>query len=380
MPNASEGAPRAPARELPAPRAVVAGARGDCPIYVERGMLARLGDVAAQAVRGRRALVVTDSRVGPLHLAPALASLRAAGFEAAAETIPAGEASKTLATLASLWDALHRAGVTRSDLVVALGGGVPGDVAGFAAATWLRGVAVIQAPTSLLAFVDSSIGGKTAIDMPFGKNLVGAFHQPAAVVGDPLVLRTLPPREFAQGMAEVVKSACIRDAELLGFLRAKAGAPLSEEDAERVIAACAAIKADVVNRDEREGGLRMILNFGHTVGHAVERELGYGAVPHGEAVAVGMVAAARLGERLGATPAGTADDLAGLLARLSLPVRLADLPGGAACAPDALFSAMLADKKKLGDRIHFVLLEGPGRAIVRPLDPADVRAALPAIL
>ena len=362
------------------PLAVVNGLEGLSPIYVGRGLLARAGEGAAASVAGRRAAVVTDSNVAPLHLPAVLASLRGAGFDAEAEVVPAGEATKSLRSLEGLWGAFHRRGIDRSDLVVALGGGVVGDLAGFAAATWLRGVAVIQAPTSLLAFVDSSIGGKTAIDMPFGKNLVGAFHQPAAVVGDPLVLRTLPPREFAQGMAEVVKSACIRDAELLGFLRAKAGAPLSEEDAERVIAACAAIKADVVNRDEREGGLRMILNFGHTVGHAVERELGYGAVPHGEAVAVGMVAAARLGERLGATPAGTADDLAGLLARLSLPVRLADLPGGAACAPDALFSAMLADKKKLGDRIHFVLLEGPGRAIVRPLDPADVRAALPAIL
>ena len=362
------------------PLAVVNGAEGPSPIYVGRGLLARAGEIVAGAVRGRRALVVADSNVGPLHLAPLVASLRAAGFEAATHGIPAGEPSKCLAELERLWGALHAAGITRSDLVVALGGGVTGDLAGFAAATWLRGVAVVQVPTSLLAFVDSSIGGKTAIDLPFGKNLAGAFHQPAAVVGDPDVLRTLPPREFAQGMAEAVKTACIADAELLAFLRERAGSPLSPADAERVVAACAAVKADVVNRDEREGGLRMILNFGHTVGHAVEKVLGYGAVPHGEAVAVGMVAAARLGERLGETPAGTADVLADLLARLSLPVRVADLPGGAACAPDALAGAMLADKKKLGARLHFVLLEGWGRAKVVPMDPAAVRAALPSVL
>lgn len=362
------------------PIAVVHGAEGDCPILVGNGLLARAGGIAARAVRGRRALVVTDTNVGPLHLAPLVASLGAAGFETASFAFPAGEASKNLATLEAIWGALHRAGITRADLVVALGGGVAGDLAGFAAATWLRGVAVVQVPTSLLAFVDSSIGGKTAIDLPFGKNLAGAFHQPAAVIGDPLLLRTLPPREFAQGMAEAAKTACILDAGLLALLRERAGAPFSDADTERVVAACAAAKADVVNRDEREGGLRMILNFGHTVGHAVEKVLGYGAVPHGEAVAVGMVAAAKLGERLGRTPAGTSAALADLLARLSLPTRVADLPGGAACAPDALFDAMLSDKKRIGARIHFVLLEAWGRAAVLPMDPADVRSALRAIL
>jgi len=372
--------PAPPPGPLPAPIATVRGAEGDSPIYVGRGLLSSAGEIAAGAVRGRRALVVADSNVGPLHLAPLVASLRAAGFEAATHTIPAGEASKRLSELERLWGALHAAGITRADLVVALGGGVVGDLAGFAAATWLRGVAVVQVPTSLLAFVDSSIGGKTAIDLPFGKNLAGAFHQPAAVVGDPDVLRTLPPREFAQGMAEAVKTACIADAGLLAFLRGRAGSPISPEDAERVVADCARIKADIVNRDEREGGLRMILNFGHTVGHAVEKALGYGAVPHGEAVSIGMVAAAKLGERLGETPPGTADALADLLARLSLPVRVADLPGGAACAPAALAGAMLADKKRIGARLHFVLLEGWGRAKVVPMAPAEVRDALPAIL
>jgi 3-dehydroquinate synthase len=372
--------PENPSIPSPAPLAVVHGAEGPSPVFVGNGLLARAGEIAARAVPGRRALAVTDSNVAPLHLAPLLASLRASGFAAESLEIHAGEASKNLRTLETLWNALHAAGITRGDLVVALGGGVVGDLAGFAAATWLRGVSVLQAPTSLLAFVDSSIGGKTAIDLPFGKNLVGAFHQPAAVVGDPLVLRTLPPREFAQGMAEVVKTACILDADLLAFLRERAGRPFSDADTERVIAACAAAKAGVVNRDEREGGLRMILNFGHTVGHAVEKVLGYGTVPHGEAVAVGMVAAARFGERLGKTPPGTASELVGLLRRLDLPVCAADLPDGGACTPDALADAMLSDKKKLGAEIRFVLLEGWGHATVVPILPADARAALPAIL
>ena len=368
---------RMPAMNRIAFQTVVRGAAGPSPVYVGRGLLASLGEIAAGAVRGRRALVVTDSHVGPLHLAPALSSLRAAGFEAAAHEIPAGEPSKCLARLEEVWGALHAARITREDLVVALGGGVVGDLAGFAAATWLRGVAIVQAPTSLLAFVDSSIGGKTAIDLPFGKNLAGAFHQPAAVVGDPLLLRTLPPREFAQGMAEAVKTACIRDAALLDFLEARAGRSFSDEETERVVAACAGAKADVVSRDEKEGGLRMILNFGHTYGHAFEKVLGYDAVPHGEAVAVGMVAAARLGEALGVTPGGTAAALADLLARLALPTRVADLPGGAGHAPREYFEATLSDKKKFGAEIRFVLLEGRGRARVVPLAPRLVEELLP---
>ena len=358
---------------------VVNGLEGPSPVHVGRGLLGRIGGIAAGAVRGRRACVVTDSNVGPLHAAPVLASLRAAGFEATAFTVPAGEESKRLETLASVWGALHAAGVTRRDLVVALGGGVVGDLAGFAAATWLRGVAVMQAPTSLLAFVDSSIGGKTAIDLPFGKNLAGAFHQPVAVVGDPDVLRTLPAREFAQGMAEVVKYGCILDADFFSFLEALGGRAPDDGELERILARCAALKADVVNRDEREGGPRMLLNFGHTVGHAVEKALGYGAIPHGEAVAIGMVAATRLGEALGVTPGGTAERIAALLRALSLPTRIADV-GEAARDPDRLFDAMLSDKKKLGGEIHFVLLDRIGAARTLPLEPERVRALLPAAL
>lgn len=357
---------------------VVHGCEGDCPVFVRPGALDALGALVAPLVRGRAAALVSDTNVGPLHGARAAAALEAAGFRVSALDVPAGEASKTPARLAELWEFFHRAGISRQDLVVALGGGVVGDLAGFAAATWLRGVAIAQVPTSLLAFADSSIGGKTAVDLPCGKNLAGAFHQPVAVVADPRLLATLPPREFSQGMAEVAKYGCIRDAAFFAWLEEKAGAPFGEEDVARIVAASAAHKAAVVNADERENGLRATLNFGHTVGHAVEKVLGYGAVPHGEAVAIGMVAAAKIGEALGRTETGTAARVEALLARLSLPTRLAQVAEGV--APAALLDAMASDKKRYGDEIRFVLLDRVGACSVVPLAPASIAALLPAAL
>ena len=357
---------------------IVRGRDGDCPVVVRRGALDSLGAIVAPLVRGRVAAVVADSNTGPLYAARAVASLEAAGFRAAVREVPAGEGTKCFARLAELWDFLHAAGVARQDLVVALGGGVVGDLAGFAAATWLRGVAVAQVPTSLLAFADSSIGGKTAIDLPSGKNLAGAFHQPVAVVADPLLLRTLPAREFAQGMAEVAKYGCIRDAGFFAWLEAKAGAPFADADVERLIATSAAHKAAVVSADEREGGLRATLNFGHTVGHAVEKVRGYGAVPHGEAVAIGMVAAAKIGEALGRTEPGTAARVAALLLRLSLPARLGERAPGV--DPAALLGAMMSDKKRAGGEIRFVLLDRIGACSVVPLGADRLAALLPAAL
>lgn len=353
---------------------------GAYPVIVRAGAVRGLGALAAERVKGRTALVVTDSNVAPLHLPAVVSSLQSVGFAVSEHIVPAGEESKDLANLSALWDAMHGAGVTRSDLVVALGGGVVGDLTGFAAATWLRGVAVMQVPTSLLAFVDSAIGGKTAIDLPFGKNLAGAFHQPVAVLGDPLLLRTLPGREFRQGMAEVVKCGCILDADFFSFLESlPPGGPASEPDLVRVVRTCAAMKADVVSRDEREGGLRMLLNFGHTVGHAIEKVLGYGTVAHGEAVAAGMVAAARVGEALGVTACGVADRIAALLRRLSLPVEVSEC-GAAATDAGAIFPAMLSDKKKIGGEIRFVALERIGASRVVPLAPEALRPLVAAVL
>ena len=357
---------------------VVHGRDGDCPVVVRRGALDALGSLVAPLVRGRAAALVADSNTGPLYAARAAAALEAAGFRVSVREVPAGEETKNVRALADLWDFFHGAGIARSDLVVALGGGVVGDLAGFAAATWMRGVAVAQVPTSLLAMVDSSIGGKTAVDLPCGKNLAGAFHQPVAVVADPLLLRTLPAREFAQGLAEASKYGCIRDADFFAWFEEKAGAPFSGEDAERIVRTSAAHKAAVVDADEREGGLRATLNFGHTVGHAVEKVLGYGTLAHGEAVAIGMVAAAKLGEALGRTEPGTAARVEALLAKLSLPTRLAQAAEG--IDPAALADAARSDKKRDGDAIRFVFLDRIGACTVAPLSAAEFAARLPAAL
>ena len=356
------------------------GGQGLSTICIGRGLLRHIGQFASRTVKGRKAVVVSDSNVGNLHLEPVLASLRESGFSAESVCVPAGEDSKSLQMLSVLWNTFHGYGITRTDLVVALGGGVVGDLTGFAAATWLRGVRVIQVPTSLLAFVDSSIGGKTGIDLPFGKNLAGSFYQPRWVIGDPDVLRTLPEAEFVQGMAEVVKYGCIFDKAFFEDLeKAAAEGPLSDSFVEQMIAKSAGWKVDVVNRDEREGGVRTLLNFGHTLGHAAEKVLGYGYVPHGVAVGVGMVAAAKLSEKLGHAQVGLAERIAALLKALKLPTSMDEIGNGLFTA-ETLFEAMLSDKKKLGADLHFVLLHGIGEGFVAPLKPEFVRDLLPEIL
>lgn len=326
------------------------------PIRIGRGLLGGLGALCRQATAGRRALIVTDSHVEPIYAAACEASLREAGMETGRVCIPAGEPSKCGRELFRLYDAAVEAGLDRKAVVVAVGGGVVGDLAGFFAATWLRGVAFVQVPTSLLAMVDSSVGGKTGIDLPQGKNLVGAFHQPALVVADLDTLQTLPPREYASGLAEVVKYGVIRDAALFELLESAAGAVRAGDPAtlEAVVARCCEIKAEVVAADEREGGLRAILNFGHTYGHAIEAVTGYTGILHGEAVSVGMAYAARLSERLCGFPKDDARRLADLLSVFGLPLK----------APRAGWAevrrAMAVDKKSAGGIPRFVLAERIG--------------------
>jgi 3-dehydroquinate synthase len=264
-----------------------------------------------------------------------------------------------------LYSRFLEAGITRSDVVVALGGGVPGDLGGYAAATWMRGVPVVQMPTTLLAQVDSSIGGKTGIDLPQGKNLVGAFHQPAVVLTDPDVLATLPPRVMADGMAEVVKHGAILDADLYDWCLASGpfGADAADptRDLAWAIGRNVAIKAGVVSRDTLESGERMLLNFGHTIGHAVEKITAYSVYTHGEAVAMGMAAACRMGVLLGITPIDVAEGLPRVLQKLGLPVHDRELPAA------AVSGAILADKKMRSGTLHFILLEAIGRARVVPI-------------
>jgi 3-dehydroquinate synthase len=328
------------------------------------------GEALAATVRGRDACVVSDGHVAPLYLQRVLDALQGVrpGLRIGHCVLPPGEEHKTLDGFAQVLDALAGNGVRRDGTLFALGGGVVGDLAGFAAACWMRGIDCVQLPTTLLAMVDSSVGGKTAVDLPQGKNLVGAFHPPRAVLADTTVLRTLPARELRAGLAEVAKYGAIRDAAFLDWIEANVDALLAMDDdalAGAVARSCAH-KAEIVERDPYEHGERALLNFGHTFGHAIETAQGYGGLNHGEAVAVGMVLAARLSERLGiAQPADTLR-LRGLLARLGLPV---DLPAG--LDPQALLALMRLDKKAQADGLRFVVWDGIGHARVLAGVPED---------
>ena len=334
------------------------------------------GERLATHLHGRDAFVVSDDQVAPLYLTRVVDALRRARPDArvATWTMPAGEASKTLATFAQAIDAIAGAGARRDATLFALGGGVVGDLAGFAAATWMRGIDCVQLPTSLLAMVDSSVGGKTGLDLDAGKNLIGAFHPPAAVLADTDALRTLPARELRAGFAEVVKYGAIRDAGFLEWLDVHADALLANDAdtlAEAISRSCAH-KAAIVERDPFERGERALLNFGHTFGHAIEAEQAYAGLNHGEAVAVGMLLAARLSARLGMAGDGDARRLAALLERFGLPLAI---PAG--LDPDALLARMRLDKKATAGGLRFVLWRGPGRAeIVAGVDENAVRSVL----
>lgn len=355
-------------------RTVAVGGATPYTIAIGPGLLDD-GVALAAHVRGRHVLLVSDSTVGPLYAARVVAALSAhTPAQVLVSCIAAGEASKTLDAFAELARELADFGATRDACVFALGGGVVGDLAGFAAACWMRGIDVVQLPTSLLAMVDSSVGGKTAVDLPQGKNLVGAFHPPRAVFADTAALHTLPDRELRAGLAEVVKYGAIGDAAFLHWLEAHALALLARDDAAlgEAIAVSCAHKAAIVERDPLEHGERALLNFGHTFGHAIEAEQGYGGLVHGEAVAVGMVLAARLSSRLGLAQDADAEALAALLARFGLPTTL---PAG--LDAETLLARMRLDKKAAASGLRFVLWGGPGTARVVADVPEDaVRAVL----
>ena len=321
------------------------------------------GAMLAAQVRGRQALVVSDTHVAPLYAARLVAALQSQrpDLQVMVSCIAAGEAAKSLAGFGELMRELADFGATRDACVFALGGGVVGDLAGFAAACWMRGIDVVQVPTSLLAMVDSAVGGKTAVDLPQGKNLVGAFHPPRAVLADTGTLDTLPARELRAGLAEVVKYGAIVDAPFLDWLDANAAALLASDAsamAEAIARSCGH-KAAIVERDPREHGERALLNFGHTFAHAIETEQGYGGCNHGEAVAIGMVLAARLAARLEMAPMEDAERLGALLARFELPVVV---PAG--LDPEALLARMRLDKKAQAGGLRFVLWDRAGAARV----------------
>ena len=335
-------------------------------ILIERGLLGQVGArIRAVLPRARKLAVVTDTNVGPLYYNRIKASLEAAGFECWGAVIPAGEKSKNPSQLAQLWESFMDFGLTRTDGVVALGGGVVGDLAGFAAATILRGVAFVQIPTTLLAQVDSSVGGKVAVDLEHGKNLAGAFYQPRLVLMDPDTLNTLDLPQFVDGMAEVVKYGCIWDRDFFDFLAARPNREQLMESIEHILYACCDIKRQVVEQDERDIGLRMILNFGHTLGHAYELAGHYVEWTHGEAVAAGMCAAAKVGVKLGVTPAGVPGQIENACAALGLPTSIP-------CSAEDYAAAIDLDKKSAGADITLILLDRIGHAVPHKMPRKDL--------
>ncbi len=324
------------------------------------------------AIRGRHALVLSNATVAPLYLDRVIAGLD--GLVHGTLILEDGEQYKTFDNVARVLDTLAGLGASRDATLIALGGGVIGDLGGFAAACWMRGIDFVQMPTTLLAMVDSSVGGKTGVNLPAGKNLVGAFHQPRAVVIDTSTLATLPEREFLAGLAEVIKYGALGDAAFFVWLETHADALLARESEalEAAIATSCRHKAGVVARDERELGERALLNFGHTFGHAIEVEAGYGEILHGEAVAIGMQLAANLSSRLGLADAADADRLQLLLTRFKLPTRI---PFGLGAA--RLLERMRLDKKSVSGQLRLILWRGIGKAeIVAGVAEAQIEEML----
>lgn len=341
------------------------------PIRIGKGVMTHLGDWCCEVGLCGKCLVVSDENVAPLYAARAIQSLEDAGFTPMLEVLPAGEPTKCSDRLFGLYDQMLAHGMDRHSFVVALGGGVVGDLSGYAAASFLRGIDFVQVPTSLLAMVDSSVGGKTGINVPQGKNLVGAFHQPKLVCMDLDTLKTLDVREYRAGMGEVIKYGPIWDSDFFAKLEQKADA-LADQDValgadwfSEIVARSCEIKAEVVHEDEREGGLRAILNFGHTVGHAIEKCAGYGEYVHGEAVAIGMVYAAYASVAAGGLPLSDAERIISLIKKIGLPVSANQFDWTTLRAPLAV------DKKTVGGMPKF--------ALIGPLGIAQIGCEIPEV-
>ena len=330
-------------------------------IKIGRGLLAGLGADCAALKLGQKCAVITDTNVAARYAKPALASLKRAGFEAVLVTVPAGETAKRLKQVESCFNQLAAHRIERKSFVVALGGGVVGDLAGFVAASYLRGIPFVQVPTTLLAQVDSSVGGKTGVNLAAGKNLVGAFYQPRLVLCDLATFRTLPDREFRAGLAEVIKYGITYDAELFARLE-RDMAKILRRDADslvHIVARSCEIKAEVVSQDETESGLRAILNFGHTIGHAIEAITAYGRYLHGEAISIGQVAAAHLSAELSGLPARDVESIRALFVAAGLPVNIKL----SSAQRTRLLAAMTLDKKVSAGEIKFVLAERIGKVV-----------------
>jgi 3-dehydroquinate synthase len=340
-------------------------------ILISPASLANLGSHLAKLNLGSKVLLVSNPEIFGLYGETTIASLQAAGFSLATHLIPAGETYKTLESIAGVYDTALAHHLERSSTMIALGGGVIGDMTGFAAATWLRGINFIQVPTSLLAMVDAAIGGKTGVNHPKGKNLIGAFHQPRLVLVDPQVLKTLPGREFRAGMAEVIKYGIIWDADLFNQLEEAEKlddiAYLSEGLLQTIITRSCQAKADVVGQDEKEAGLRAILNYGHTIGHAIESLTGYGEINHGEAVAIGMVAAGKLATAMEMWTENEERRQNALIEKTGLPT---EIP--ASLNIEDIIETLKTDKKVKSAKVRFILPTKIGEVIISEGVTADL--------
>jgi len=343
-------------------------------VHVGEGVLEASGGLIAGATKARAAAIVTNPRIGKLYAERVVKSLEESGITAHVITIPAGERYKTLNTVRRVYEKMLDHRIDRTGMVIGLGGGVVGDLAGFVAATYLRGVDFVQMPTSLLAQVDASVGGKVGVDLPRGKNLVGAFYQPKIVLADTGTLRTLPKVQFGSGLAEVIKHGIILDGEYYAYLERNLPAVMRLEEGPlaHVVRRSVELKASVVTRDERESGLRAVLNYGHTVGHAIESLTGYKTLLHGEAVAIGMVTAALISHQIGIADQSLALRIADLLVRARLPYR-----PPTDVTPEAVVEAMKLDKKIAHGKLRFVLAKEIGSAFVSDdVTPALIVRAL----
>jgi 3-dehydroquinate synthase len=343
-------------------------------VLIQEGLIDRAGELLLPLTKSSEAIVVTCDVIKRFCGSRLLRSLKSAGFRTSVLCLPDGERTKSLKWVSTILDELVRRRCERNTVLLALGGGVIGDLAGFAASVYLRGIPFVQVPTTLVAQVDSSIGGKTGVNHPLGKNLIGSFYQPKLVLSDPGILRTLPAREYRAGLAEVIKYGVIADAGFFEFLEDNMSRILDLDPAvvHRLILTSSAIKATVVSEDEREGDRRRILNFGHTLGHALETVTKYRRYKHGEAVAIGMVVAARLAAHLGLADRHVAGRIRGLVHKAGLPDRLP------AYSTSALLRAMRQDKKVLDHRIHFVLPDRIGHVSVQPVEEPHIRRILAA--
>lgn len=339
-------------------------------ITIESGLLDQAGSFLSQLINSRKTVVVTDEIVDRLYGETLTANLNAAGFQVTKAVISPGEGSKSMMQLEQLYNHFLDVKLTRSDLVIAFGGGVVGDLTGFAAATYLRGVPYVQIPTTLLAQIDSSVGGKVAVNLPRGKNLAGAFYQPAAVLIDPLLLDSLPDRVLSDGMAEAIKYGAIADRLLFDRLAACRNRQDVLNQAEDIIAACCRIKRDVVETDEKDTGRRMILNFGHTIGHAIEQYYRYETYTHGEAVAIGMIKISERSELFGLSQPGTAAELREVIGRHGLPVKPLEWTKA------ALLATIGLDKKNTDSGLQLVILPAIGRSEIIKVALSDAAAYL----